>query len=161
MRRTVAELLGDDPPADQPASLPFIVDGNTLAAVLGCTTRTVNKLAADGTIPRAGRGRFDIRAAVQAYVVFKTAPAAASDKARREKADADLAELKAAKAAASLLDATDVEREWATILRDVRAALLALPARMHARLPHLAKSDVAEFDSELREALRTLGGADD
>jgi hypothetical protein len=48
------------------------------------------------------------------------------------KAQADLAELKAAQARGSLLDAEAVEREWSDVLGTVRAGMLAVPSRAGA-----------------------------
>ena len=49
---------------------------------------------------------------------------------------ADLAELKAAQARGSLLDAEAVEREWSDGLGMVHAGMLAVLSRAGARLPH-------------------------
>ena len=51
-----------------------------------------------------------------------------------------------------------MEREWAGILRDVRAALLSLPSRMQQRVGTLTVADVAALDREVRDALNQLGG---
>jgi hypothetical protein len=56
------------------------------------------------------------------------------------KAQADLAELKAAQARGPLLDAEAVERERPDVLGTVRAGMLAVPSRAGARLPHLTGS---------------------
>ena len=48
------------------------------------------------------------------------------------KAQADLAEVKAAQARGSLLDAEAVEREWSDVLGTVRAGMLAVPSRAGA-----------------------------
>lgn len=157
MTRSREDLLGIDP---SPQANPFIVNSNDLARVLGITTRTVNKMAADGTIPRAGRARFDLVTAVPAYVAFKERPTTDEDKARKAKADADLAEAKAAKIRGELLDASEVESTWAAILRDVKAAMLAIPSRLDARLPHAGKEVSHEADRAIRDALTNLGGID-
>ena len=67
-------------------------------------------------------------------------------------------ELQNAQARSELLPAKAVEAEWAGILRDVRAGMLALPSRLQQRLPHLAAHDVATIDREIRDALASLGG---
>jgi phage terminase Nu1 subunit (DNA packaging protein) len=58
------------------------------------------------------------------------------------KAQANLAELKAAQARGSLLDAEAVEREWSDVLGAVRAGMLAVPSREGTRLLHLTGHDL-------------------
>jgi phage terminase Nu1 subunit (DNA packaging protein) len=53
----------------------------------------------------------------------------------------------------ALLPAKAVEAEWSSILREVRAGMLALPSRLQQRLPHLSLHDVATIDREIRDAL--------
>ncbi|WP_065383232.1 hypothetical protein [Hyphomonas sp. ND6WE1B] len=153
MRPNIEELLGEE-------SDPLTVDAPALASVLGITVRSVHRLAAESVIERKA-GRYDLRKCVRAYLAHRLdSKPGVADKARKEKANADLLELKAAQMAGKLLDAAEVEREWASVCRDLRAALLALPGRLSARLPHLGKADLAAIDSELREALTALGGDD-
>jgi hypothetical protein len=70
------------------------------------------------------------------------------------KAQADLAELKAAQAAGSLLNAEAVEREWSDVLGTVRAGMLAVPSRAGARLPHLTGHDLRDRCRGARGAIR-------
>ena len=152
MRPSASDLLGED-------SEPLTVDAATLAEVLGCTVRYVNRLAADSIIERDGPGRFDLRRAVRAYLSHRLGDKpGVADKARREKANADLMEAKAAAIRGELVNAEEVAREWAGILRDVRAGMLALPSRIRSRLPHLTQADAFEIDAEIRRALAALGG---
>lgn len=160
MRPTISDLLGEEPAQFGGNVAEMIVDRFTLAAVLGVAPSTINKFAANGQFRKAGPGRFALAECVQAYVEMKAGKVPQGDVARRQKADADLAELKAANLAGKLLDALEVEREWSATCRDLRAAILAMPGRLSARLPHLGQADLAAIDSELREALTTLGGAD-
>ena len=69
---------------------------------------------------------------------------ATAERARLAKAQADLAEIKNAQLRGTLLDAIALEAEWSSVLRAVRAGMLAVPSRAGARLPH----DVAEIDAE-------------
>lgn len=159
MRTTTAHFLDETPPVSDLAGM--LVDRYTLAAVLGVAPSTINKFAANGQLRKAAPAKFALGESVQAYVSLKAGKAPQGDKARREAAEADMAELKAANLAGKLLDARDVEREWSATCRDLRAAILALPGRLSARLPHLGHADLAAIDSELREALTTLGAADE
>jgi phage terminase Nu1 subunit (DNA packaging protein) len=77
-------------------------------------------------------------------------------RARLAKAQADIAEQKAARQRGSLLDAAEVENEWSGVLRTVRAGMLAVPSRVAQRLPHLTPHDIAEIDREVRAALSEI-----
>jgi phage terminase Nu1 subunit (DNA packaging protein) len=82
-----------------------------------------------------------------------------AEKIRLAKEQADKTALANAKARGELLPAAEVEREWAAILRDVRAAMLALPSRLQQKLPHLSAHDVAMIDREIRDVLAELGNS--
>lgn len=78
-------------------------------------------------------------------------------------AQAELAEIRAAKLRAELVPAADVLAEWAAICADVRQRLLAIPSRLGSKLA-LPRETVAALDAEIRatlEALASQGGADD
>jgi phage terminase Nu1 subunit (DNA packaging protein) len=79
--------------------------------------------------------------------------AASKQRARLASAQADLAELKAKALRGVLLDAAEVERTWGGVLRTIRAAMLAVPSRIGARLPHLTAVDIDAIDREVRDAL--------
>jgi phage terminase Nu1 subunit (DNA packaging protein) len=83
-------------------------------------------------------------------VVRRESPDYASGKARRENALADLAELKLATERGELLNAHDVRSTWLSILADIRARLLAIPARV---------TDLAQLDAEIRRALEELAAS--
>ena len=72
---------------------------------------------------------------------------------RRTLADADKIEQETARRRGELLEAAAVEKAWSAVLRDVRAAMLAIPGRMAA---HLSKADSAHLDREIRAALKGL-----
>ena len=61
-----------------------------------------------------------------------------------------------AKLRGELVEAAAVKAEW-SVRRTIRAAMLAVPSRIAARLPHLAAHDVAEIDAEIRPVLTDLG----
>jgi hypothetical protein len=68
---------------------------------------------------------------------------ATEQRARLASAQADLAELKAAERRGELLAAAEVTAAWCAVLRTVRSAMLAVPSRVGARLPHLTTLDIA------------------
>lgn len=145
------------------------VSADVLADWFGISATRVRDLVRDGTIPKAGHGKYDLRACLTAYLAHlrhhaaragrppaDSSPEARTAKERLTEAQARLAEAKADQAAGKLLDAAEVERTWTGIVRDVRAGLLAVPSRVGASLPHLTAHDVAMLDRELRAAMEAL-----
>lgn len=160
----LSDLLGNEEPATGDP-----IHESDLADLLGITANRVRTLARDGVLKRAGRASYNRREAVRAYcgnLREKAAragrPAAADSDAlkaesiRVKRAQADAQELKNAASRGELLDATAVERQWASVLRDVRAGLLAVPSRVGAKLSHLTAHDLAEIDREIRHSLERL-----
>jgi phage terminase Nu1 subunit (DNA packaging protein) len=86
---------------------------------------------------------------------------ATKQRGRLAAAQANFAEIEAAKMRGDLVDAAEVEAELSGVLRTVRAGLLAVPSRVSQRLPHLSPHDVAEIDAEVRTVLTDLGGCAD
>ena len=86
--------------------------------------------------------------------VTKAAPAAGDgpdffeERARHERAKADLAELKAQERAGELVELEEVKRLWATLATETRDRLLGLPDRLAEEL------HAAETEHEVREVLR-------
>jgi hypothetical protein len=81
-------------------------------------------------------------------------------KAMRETYLAKIARMEYQVRAGTLLERSAAVREWASALRDLRARLLAVPARCGAVLPHLDKSEVEVIAREIRAALAELAGGD-
>jgi terminase small subunit / prophage DNA-packing protein len=138
-----------------------------LARLWGITRQAVNALARRGIIKRQGRG-FDRDESTLRYCAHLRGLAtgrggeaaitsATAERARLAKAQADSQELKNAALRGAVLDAGAVEREWADILRTVRAGMLAVPSRAAQRLPHLTTHDVAAIDHEVRAVLTGIG----
>ena len=143
------------------------VDAATLGEWLGLTPNRISALARDGVIPRTADKRFDLQVAIRAYCDHARAGSSgrrvdselAAEKLRAAKATAEKLETANAKARGELAALSAFEREWAGILGDVRAALLALPSRAASRLGHLTPHDVKTLDREVRSILEEL--ADD
>lgn len=83
------------------------------------------------------------------------------ERARLAKEQADAMAIKNGKLRGELVEAGEVEREWSDILRQLRARLMAIPARIRADLPLIEASTVQAFDRALRDTLTELGNADD
>jgi phage terminase Nu1 subunit (DNA packaging protein) len=81
----------------------------------------------------------------------------AAAKRRKETALADLREDEVRRRRGELVEAVAVAAEWTGIVRQVRAAILAVTSRVRAQLPHLSAHDAAVLDRELRAALEALG----
>lgn len=118
----------------------------TIAKLLMLSERRIQQLTKEGVIPRSERGRYELAPAVQGYVrylqerVAGTAGAVGEidfhkEKARKMRADADLAEIEASLRKGDAIAADEVKRGWQIILGEVRANLLGnTPARIAARL---------------------------
>ncbi|SFJ73749.1 terminase small subunit [Celeribacter neptunius] len=172
MHSDLTALLSSDEPATSQQGLPVEMREGELATLLGVTGSRVRTLAQDGAIVRSRRGWYDVAASVTAYCArLREAaeragrPSLQSDEvkaaaARLKAAQADLAELKASQARGEVVPIADVVREWASLLRDLRNALLAVPSRCGASLPHLTATDISTMEQEIRIALEGLADAD-
>lgn len=138
-----------------------------LADLLGLSANRLLMLSREGHIPRTSRGRFNRRDAVRAYCEYmrkhpvgrgSADPAYTAAKTRAAEAQAEKLETGNALARGELIPAGDVEREWASVLRDVRAAMLAMPSRVQQRLPHLTVHDLSVMDREIRDTLLEISG---
>ena len=161
----LSDLLGDPEPV-QPVILTM--SESELATLLGIGASRVRTLARDGVIIRSGRGRFEVRASLTRYLDQLRSHAARAgrpseggdaykaERTRLTRAQATTAVQKARLGAGEMVVAADVQREWTGILRDVRNALLAVPSRCGAALPHLTGHDVATIAAEISTALEAL-----
>jgi phage terminase Nu1 subunit (DNA packaging protein) len=77
-------------------------------------------------------------------------------RARAAEASAAWNELKAAKLEGELVEAAAVAARYAQIVADARARLLAVPARVGAKQPHLTVGDLVAIEREIRAALTDL-----
>jgi terminase small subunit / prophage DNA-packing protein len=147
------------------------VSGPVLARWLGVTAKTVRELAKASIVVRAGRGVYQLEESVCRYCehIRRTASQRGGEaslatlrdeRIRIAREQADALALKNAAARGELLEASAVETEWSSVLRSVRAGMLAVPSRCSARLPHLTTYDVAEIDAEVRAVLTEIGGAE-
>ncbi len=149
-----------------PQPMPGVVTAAELGQWLNLAAPRVSALAREGRIPRRADGRFDLKPAVAGYIQslrlksgsspLASNPELNAEKIRLARANAEKVESANARARGELAALSDVEREWAGILRDVRAALLALPSRAAARLGHLTPHDVETLNREVRAVLEEL-----
>lgn len=154
----IGALVGP-PPSD-----PKSVAAGELAEWLGLTPNRVSALAREGVIPRDADKRFPLRASIRSYCDHARAGATgrradtelAAEKLRLAREQADKIAFANARARGELIAAGEVERAWAGVLRDVRAAFLALPSRAASKLGHLTPHDLAALDAEVRDVLMEL-----
>jgi len=168
----ILDFLGFSPCGESPVvnphvgEIPVVMNRPDLCRFLGIPESRAHHLVHSGK-----RGQYDVAASVRAVVADLSERAARQPvtpeitdaKKRVAVASAEKLEIQNARARGDLLDATAVAREWASVLRDVRAAVLAAPSRIGSRLPHLSAHDVGEIARELSAALADLaeGKADD
>lgn len=165
MDPTTAKMLGlgaHPPPVGEGDSLISEAD---LCTLLGANSRAIRGLARDGILKRHGRAMYRRNEAVRAYCDHlreratrkaSTDPEYRAERTRAVREQADkLALLNAAKRR-ELIPAVEIEAAWAGILRDVRAAMLALPSRLSQSLAHLTPHDLSVIDREIRDALKEL-----
>lgn len=147
-------LIGISEPSDA-------VGQNELADFLGLVPRTVRELAERGVIPKLGKNSYPLRESVRAYCasIRETASARSSSpnltasRLRESQERADKLAFTNAAMRREFVPAKDVEHEWASILRDVRSAMLAIPSRIQSRLVTLSSRDIEIIDREIRNVL--------
>ena len=143
------------------------VNAATLGLVLGISRSRVVNLAADGVLPRAGRGLFDLPGCVQSYVKHRVSLAKAGDgtalslvaeRSRLTKIKADNAELEIRKLAGELVPAADIEAAWLAVASIVRSRLLLIPSKTAARVVALKTPGDAQalLRKELNAALTAI-----
>lgn len=87
-------------------------------------------------------------------------PDRALSAARREAAEADLAEIKVAKERGELVPVVDVEERLVNEANRARTKLLGVPSRARQQDPTLTAAHLALFEELIREALEDLAEAD-
>lgn len=153
-------------PAPSP-DLPLEMDERALAGLLRLSLSQVRTKAREGVFVRSSRGRYDVALSVGNYVerlreqaARAGRPAAGGDdlkaeKLRLTKAQADAQELKNQQAAGDLIPIADVRREWIVTAADLRSQILAIPARVAARMG-LNREAAVTLEDEMRLALEEL-----
>ena len=143
----------------------WIVTTDELAALFDLNERRIRQLAKEGRIPKAGRGRYDLREAVPAYirqlrgalgVKPSDVPDLAEARARQAIADARVKELKAAEIEGRLVRREVVEEVFGQIATALRASLLTLPSKARGRIPHLNQADAEELERLIRDTLQNV-----
>lgn len=148
------------------------IGGADLCDLLGISPAMLSELKKRGIAVHYGKDAYDLAQTVNAYVAHLRGTASGrggeehvtsltAERSRLAKEQADAVALKNQKLRAELVEARDVERAWSDILRQLRARLMAIPARIRADLPQIEASAINAFDRALRDSLTELGHADD
>ncbi len=135
-----------------------------IARLLVLTERQVQSLAAQGVLPKAERGRYELASVVQAYIRYLRGQKLLPDgdtldvgplKARLIKARARVAEAEADQLDSTLLQRSQVEAAWGEMVSTMRARLLGIPNRCAAQAqtaPTLSEASAA-ITAAVHEAL--------
>lgn len=143
----------------------------TIAQLLDLTPRRVQQLSAEGVIPKAERGRYELVPAVKGYVRFLKERAINADvsgdqttehKRRLMKARADIAEFEAQRLAGELVPVDQVEKVWTEIVSRFRQRALAVSPKA---APLTAVDPTTEgcaeiIETYINEALAELASTD-
>jgi len=147
------------------------IGGSDLCDLFGISAPMLTQLCKRKVAIRRGRNSYDLEQSTRNYIrpLRETASgrggeeqvlALTTERARLASAQADAQEMKNAVLRAELVQATEVERGWADILRQVRARILAATSRLRQSID-LNTATATAIDRELRDALSELGHADD
>jgi phage terminase Nu1 subunit (DNA packaging protein) len=137
------------------------VDGKVMAGLLGITGRRLAQLEAQGVLAPIRRGRaaessvWSIRITIQAYIAYKLKE---TQRDRLFRLQADRVALENGRRRQELLEAAEVEKEWAEIATAVKRAVLALPGRLF-QIGVITSDKIAPATEAAHEVLRALGKA--
>ncbi|MGP9789613.1 DNA packaging protein [Roseinatronobacter sp. NSM] len=163
-------ILEELPLGDTKASR-FRIGGADLCELLGISPAALSKLKERGIAKHHGRDSYDLAETIRAYVSHLRETASGrggedhvntltAERARLAKEQADSQAIKNAKLRGELVDASEVERTWGDVLRQVRARIMAVPSRLRADRPEIDRTVIDDMDKALRTALMELGHAD-
>jgi phage terminase Nu1 subunit (DNA packaging protein) len=142
------------------------VNATELADLLSVSRKTIAEWAASGIVVRVAHGKYNLRESVRGFAKHMrergpagdaTAVAAvASHRGELLKIQAERAKFQLEQEREEWVTIADVEAHWASALRTLRSGVMAIPARVAARVPGLSREMVYEMDQEIREALTEL-----
>lgn len=145
---------------------PDFLPANELAGLLDITPRRLAMLAAEGHVPAAKRGIYQVRPTIHGYLRYLHELAEVKDgsgtltsqRARLTQAKADIAEMQRRRLLSEMLPADQVATAWAAIVNRVRARLLAIPSKFAPRVVITRKPADAQvvLQNAIDEALGEL-----
>lgn len=144
----------------------IIVDTQSLANLCGVSTRRIQQLVNNGNIPKpVKRGEYDLIKSIQTYIAHlqkNTASggiaAAAEQKKRLLKAQADKAEIELAQIQKELVLIEDVGKEVDKLFSNFKQKLLSLPNKLCHQIIILEKptESKALLEREIKSVLHEL-----
>lgn len=142
-----------------------VVTGPILAEMIGVSPRHLSNLEKVGAVIKVERGGYDLSRSVRAFCNYLRAQKAEdkeggyeADKARKMAADADLAEIEAAKAAGKLIETRSIRRRWESAVVACRTKLLTIPDRAAPKVVVAPSMESAKkiLTEEICDALESL-----
>lgn len=138
----------------------------TIAKLMDVTERRVQQLANEGVIPKpAKHGKYEILPCVVGYIrhlrgmMNGEAGDLMSEKMRLTRAQADKAEIEAARIKCELVSLADAERGWSALVGAFRAKMLTLPPRAATAALNKTEPDAERILTDMvYEALAELSG---
>lgn len=126
-----------------------------LAALVGVSSRRIRQLAENGTLERAGRGRYELGPALRALLEDASGSGSALQRERTRKtaADATRAELELAKAAGEVAPIAQMARVWGQRMAIIRQCVMTIPSRAGSRL--VGEKDERKIIAILRDEVVT------
>jgi phage terminase Nu1 subunit (DNA packaging protein) len=143
------------------------VGASVVADWLGLSVRRVRELAAAGVVAKAGRNKFDLKAAVRSYAEHMREQAAgragidvatdiASANVRLKEANIRLANLRFKKESGTLVEKDLVLQTWCPIMRGVVQRSLAYPAKFMFEIPTITVTDRSRMEQIIRDDLEDM-----
>lgn len=147
------------------------VSPQTLASLFDCDIRTIQNLAKDGVVIKAGRGEYILASSIRNYVRHLRSIAAGRT-GRDEDVDAITEgallkreqrrnyELKNAILEGQAVRIEDIQPAWGRVARTLRAAVLAIPGKTRYALPHMTAHDQSVLEQICRDQLEDAAVTD-
>jgi phage terminase Nu1 subunit (DNA packaging protein) len=140
------------------------VSASELSSLLGVSKKTVAAWATAGVVKRTKHGEYDLRESIRGFARHMrdrggdtTALAAVSaSRAELLKIQTERARFALETERGEWVTLADVEANWCSAFRTIRAAVMAIPNRVAARVSGLSREAVYEMDQEVRDALTEL-----
>ena len=141
-----------------------------LAQLFDCDESMIRYLAKKGIVIKSGHGKYIVSQSVRNYIRHLRGVAAGrggeekqitltSERARYAKEQADAVALKNSILRGEMVDASSVQKKWASIFSAIRSGILAITSELPSLLVHLTRHDIEVIDRAIRDALNKV--ADD
>jgi phage terminase Nu1 subunit (DNA packaging protein) len=144
----------------------------TLAQLFDCDVRTVQNLAKEGIVHKAGRGQYQLAASIRGYVKHLRDQAsgrrgdhpdidAITEGALLKREQREFTALKKEILAGTVIRRENIAPAWARVVRSVRSGVLAIPGKARFALPHLTAHDAEELGRICRDQLEASALGDE